>query len=70
MYGPEGNSWFCFPESPDVSRDEVEGNTRTLAHQFALTLQTCDSVVNFIQNPCSVTIFYLENCLQIHWPIL
>ena len=29
MYGPEGNSEFCFPESPDVSRDEVEGNIRT-----------------------------------------
>ena len=29
MYGPEGNSLFCFPESPDVSRDEVEGNIRT-----------------------------------------
>ena len=29
MYGPEGNSSFCFPESPDVSRDEVEGNIRT-----------------------------------------
>ena len=26
MSGPEGNSWFCFPESLDVSRDEVEGN--------------------------------------------
>ena len=26
MYGPEGNSLFCFPESPDVSRDEgLEG---------------------------------------------
>ena len=26
MYGPElaGNSYFCFPESSDVSRDEVE----------------------------------------------
>ena len=24
MYGPSGNSQFCFPESPDVSRDEVE----------------------------------------------
>ena len=23
MYGPEGNSYFCFLESPDVSRDEV-----------------------------------------------
>ena len=23
MYGPEGNSQFCFPESPDVPRDEV-----------------------------------------------
>ena len=29
MYSPEGNSSFCFPESPDVSRDEVEGNIRT-----------------------------------------
>ena len=22
MYGPEGNSYCCFPESPDVSRDK------------------------------------------------
>ena len=29
MYGPKGNSSFCFPSSPDVSRDEVEGNIRT-----------------------------------------
>ena len=30
MSDPEGNSSkFCFPESPDVSRDEVEGNKRT-----------------------------------------
>ena len=29
MYGPEGNSQLCFPENPDVSRDEVEGNIRT-----------------------------------------
>ena len=29
MYGPEGNSWFCFLESPNVSREEVEGNIRT-----------------------------------------
>ena len=28
MYGPDGNSQFCFPESPDVSREEVEGNIR------------------------------------------
>ena len=28
MYGPEGKSYFCFPESPDVFRDEVEGNIR------------------------------------------
>ena len=26
MYAPEGNSEFCFPESLNVSRDEVEGN--------------------------------------------
>ena len=26
MYGLERNSLFCFPESPDVSGDEVEGN--------------------------------------------
>ena len=29
MYGPEGNSLFCFPESPDVSRDEVQENITT-----------------------------------------
>ena len=36
MYGPEENSlgsflWaeFCFPDSPDVSRDEVRGNIRS-----------------------------------------
>ena len=29
MSGLERNSYFCFPESPDVSRDEVEGNIRT-----------------------------------------
>ena len=29
MYGPEGNSWSCFPESLNVSQDEVEGNIRT-----------------------------------------
>jgi len=29
MTNPEGNSWFCFPETPDVSRDGVEGNIRT-----------------------------------------
>ena len=29
MSGPERNSYFCFPESPDVSRDEVSGNIRT-----------------------------------------
>ena len=26
MCAPEGNSEFCFPESLNVSRDEVEGN--------------------------------------------
>ena len=30
MYTPEGNSEFCFPESLNVSRDEVEGNIETL----------------------------------------
>ena len=29
MSDPERNSWFCFPESPDVSQDEVEGSNRT-----------------------------------------
>ena len=29
MSDPEGNRWFCFPESPDVSLDEVKGNVRT-----------------------------------------
>ena len=27
MSDPEGNSQFCFPEGPDVSRDEVEGTS-------------------------------------------
>ena len=27
MSDPEGNSKFCFLEGPDVSRDEVEGET-------------------------------------------
>lgn len=22
--GPEGNGYFCFPESPDLARDEEE----------------------------------------------
>ena len=29
MSDPEGNSKFCFPKSPDVSREEVEGKIRT-----------------------------------------
>ena len=29
MYGAEGNSWFCFPESPRATRDEHEGNIRS-----------------------------------------
>ena len=29
MYGPKGNSSVGFPEGPDVSRDEVQGNIRT-----------------------------------------
>ena len=29
MSDTERNSLFCFPKSPDVSRDEVEGNIRT-----------------------------------------
>ena len=29
MCVPEGNSEFCFPESLNVSRDEVEGNIET-----------------------------------------
>ena len=29
MCAPEENSEFCFPESLNVSRDEVEGNIET-----------------------------------------
>ena len=29
MSDPEGNSKFCFPESPDVSFDFFSGNIRT-----------------------------------------
>ena len=30
MSAPEGNSEFCFPESLNVSRDEVEGKQNSL----------------------------------------
>ena len=30
MSAPEGNSEFCFPESLNVSRDEVEGKQNPL----------------------------------------
>ena len=30
MCAPERNSEFCFPESLNVSRDEVEGNIESL----------------------------------------
>ena len=33
MSDPEGNSKFCFPESPYVFLDEVEGNIRTRGKQ-------------------------------------
>ena len=33
MSDPEGNSQFCFPESPYVSLDEVEGNIRARGKQ-------------------------------------
>ena len=33
MSDPEGSSKFCFPESPYVSPDEVEGNIRTRGKQ-------------------------------------
>ena len=29
LYGSEGNSKFCFPKSPDISRDKLKGNIRT-----------------------------------------
>ena len=29
MSGPKGKSYLCFPESPDVSRDNIAGNIRT-----------------------------------------
>ena len=28
MYGPDGNSYFCCPESSDISQDKVEGDIR------------------------------------------
>ena len=36
MCAPEGNSEFCFPESLNVSRDEVEGNIETRGKQNSL----------------------------------
>ena len=42
VYGPEGNSKFFFPESPDVSRDEVVGKEikqkKVLCYIFRLSL--------------------------------
>ena len=29
MYDPSGNSEFCFPSSPEVSRDEAKTNKQT-----------------------------------------
>ena len=34
MYGPEGNSWFCFPESPEVSRDDIRTQGKTKLTSF------------------------------------
>ena len=39
MCAPEGNSEFCFPESLNVSRDEVEGNIETRG-KTKLTIET------------------------------
>ena len=36
MSDPEGNSKFCFLEGPDVSRDEVEGETGLKGKQIWL----------------------------------
>ena len=36
MCAPEGNSEFCFPESLNVSRDEVEGTLRLEGKQNSL----------------------------------
>ena len=36
MCAPEGNSEFCFPESLNVSRDEVERNIETRGKQNSL----------------------------------
>ena len=30
MLGPKGKSWLCFPESLDVSRDEVDHDQKLL----------------------------------------
>ena len=42
MSGPERNSYFCFPESPDVSRDEVGITLKIIA--FSLRLCVCVGV--------------------------
>ena len=36
MCAPLGNSEFCFPESLNVSRDEVEGNIETREHTLSV----------------------------------
>ena len=36
MTGPKGNSEFCFPRIPNVSRDKVEGNIEIRGKQNSL----------------------------------
>ena len=36
MCAPEGNSEFCFLESPNVFRDEVEGNIESRGKKNSL----------------------------------
>ena len=40
MSDPEGNSsYFRFPESPDVFRDEVEGSFFNTSNNYALVIR-------------------------------
>ena len=42
MYGPEENSKFCFPESPNVSRNEVvENKTNCFPRDHTLSALLC-----------------------------
>ena len=57
MVPRETVSLNCFPESPDVSRDEVEGNIRTRCFLIYLRRNPPHVGVTSGQKPCTKIIY-------------